>query len=971
MRIGIHWMALSVALVCFSTAGISEDNHRSQPLVMVFPCQEAPTIDGDTDDPCWSQCAPIQGFSVLTGTAPSSYHTKARITHDDEFLYIAVKCDSSEPPQSEQTERDHHEIWKDDHIEISLNPTPDDPVYFHFQINSKGAYLDELITGYEPRDTSWDTDLRIGVSSDESRYTVEAAVPFEGIGYRPETDAGEDTLPSWGLNVCRGTYNATELSCWSRVQGTFYAPERFGSLVFGGHSPSTRLADLEPLPTFPGSHLIEATFLPRETQELGAQVVTRVHSQKGGTTETDQTIRTYQDSPRSVSVPIVVPDDAAAIELDVIELPSKRPLLSTGRFPLRPGPSLDLETRPLQLALSCLEAFPASGRIDEVSANDDRLLSEAKKVRELQEDYFTNIDPIEEKWNQLKKETKQINRDLQKASIVTETLAHDLRAGRTPADYAAIVVSPMTKIPQTAVPAGIVDGTVSIELARGEYESAQFTLYPFYTNLTNVTITINSLIHEQQEAVIVSDDFQIHRVGFIHCRPPQYEPDLVGFVPDPLFPYEPFSVKLGTHQPIWLTLHASRTLPSGTYKGTIQIRPANEPERTLPLSVRVFDFDCDQTHLETAFSFSESTVNTWYGIQGDRLPQDIRRKYYEFLLSYRLNPTNIYSSEPRPSKEDIDFCLERGMNAFNVKHIPRGVEWTDQYRDDTLKFFDSYYPFLKEKQLLDTAYCYSFDEPNPEHYPQIREIFGLLGDRYPNLRRASTEAPTDALKEFVDIYVPLTSEYDRETCRTFQAIGDEIWWYVCLQPKHPYANFFVDYHGIDHRILFWQTWKYNVTGFLYYATNLWRTNLATKPTSNIVPFENPEYIEMLEAGKRWPEVPWNSYTYTKHNGDGHLFYPGPEGDPLPSVRLALIRDGIEDYEYHYLLREKLKSLVAKRMRDPQILDITDRASKLLKVPDEIVRSLTDYTEDPRLIIEQRRKIAETIEEINHVLKDSR
>ena len=128
---------------------------------------------------------------------------------------------------------------------------------------------------------------------------------------------------------------------------------------------------------------------------------------------------------------------------------------------------------------------------------------------------------------------------------------------------------------------------------------------------------------------------------------------------------------------------------------------------------------------------------------------------------------------------------------------------------------------------------------------------------------------------------------------------------------------------------------------------------------------------MLEAGKRWPEVPWNSYTYTKHNGDGHLFYPGPEGDPLPSVRLALIRDGIEDYEYHYLLREKLKSLVAKRMRDPQILDITDRASKLLKVPDEIVRSLTDYTEDPRLIIEQRRKIAETIEEINHVLKDSR
>ena len=961
MRISTYAMPLCVVLLCLLNTGAAECEEREQPLVTVFPCEETPTIDGDLSDKCWSECMPVQNFSVLTGTAPSRHPTEARITYDNRFLYIGVRCDSSAPPQSEQSKQDHPEIWKDDHIEISLNPTPENPTYFHFQINSKGAYLDEVITGYEPRDTSWNVELKIEVSTSEEGYTVEAAFPFAGLDHRPDNG-------SWGLNICRGTNDATELSCWSRVQGTFYAPERFGTLAFGGQAPSTRLVDSDPLPTFPGSHIVELSFLPRETKELGARIVTRVLQKEGTTTETSQTIRTYQDSAYQTSVPVVVSDTASAIQLEVVELPSKQLILSTGVFPLRKRRSLDLELQPLQSALKRLESLPASERIEEVSANGYRTLTEAEESEELYRTYFTTVAPSRDEWNQLLDTTETVKRKVLSSRIIAETLINDVQAGRKPRGYATLLVSPMTKIPQAAVPSGIVDGTVTIDLARGEYESAQFTLWPFETDLNNVTVKINNLIHEQKKGVILAEDIQIHRVGFVDCRPPEYAPDITGSVPDPLFPYEPFSVKVGTHQPVWLTLHVSRTVPSGNYHGSIEIRADGQPKQEIPFRVHVYNFNYEETHLKTAFSFSEGAVQSWYDIKGSRLPQSLRREYYEFLLSYRLNPTNIYSSEPRPSKDDIDFCLERGMNGFNVKHIPRGVSWTDDYQKHTLDFFDSYYPFLKEKDLLDIAYCYSFDEPNPEHYPQIQKIFGLLGSKYPGLLRATTEAPADPLKECVDIFIPLTSEYEKDTARTFQAIGDEVWWYVCLQPKHPYANFFVDYQGIDHRVLFWQTWKYNVTGFLYYATNLWRTNLATKPTSNIVPFENAEYIEMLKEGKRWPEVPWNSYTYTRHNGDGHLFYPGPDGSPLPSIRLALIRDGIEDYEYHYLLRQRLKSLVARGKRDSDILDLTDRASKLLNVPSGILQNLTEYTNDPEIIMQQRRRIAETIEEMDGVLR---
>jgi hypothetical protein len=38
------------------------------------------------------------------------------------------------------------------------------------------------------------------------------------------------------------------------------------------------------------------------------------------------------------------------------------------------------------------------------------------------------------------------------------------------------------------------------------------------------------------------------------------------------------------------------------------------------------------------------------------------------------------------------------------------------------------------------------------------------------------------------------------------------------------------------------------------------------------------------------------------NGDGMLIYPGKNG-PLPSIRLKMIRDGLEDYEYLTLLKK--------------------------------------------------------------------
>ena len=56
------------------------------------------------------------------------------------------------------------------------------------------------------------------------------------------------------------------------------------------------------------------------------------------------------------------------------------------------------------------------------------------------------------------------------------------------------------------------------------------------------------------------------------------------------------------------------------------------------------------------------------------------------------------------------------------------------------------------------------------------------------------------------------------------------------------------------------------------------------------------------------DQPGNSYDVRYPNGDGYLAYPGsPIGHagPVTSVRLEQAREGCEDYEYLYLLREAI------------------------------------------------------------------
>jgi hypothetical protein len=102
------------------------------------------------------------------------------------------------------------------------------------------------------------------------------------------------------------------------------------------------------------------------------------------------------------------------------------------------------------------------------------------------------------------------------------------------------------------------------------------------------------------------------------------------------------------------------------------------------------------------------------------------------------------------------------------------------------------------------------------------------------------------------------------------------------------------------------------------------------------------------------------------NGDGRFLYPphavftsatGAVMDgPVGTVRLEMLRDGIEDYEYLAILSRLLKEKGDKI--DPAT---KQKLTALLVVPDTITSTLTSFTTRPEPIETRRDEVAKAIE----------
>jgi hypothetical protein len=108
-------------------------------------------------------------------------------------------------------------------------------------------------------------------------------------------------------------------------------------------------------------------------------------------------------------------------------------------------------------------------------------------------------------------------------------------------------------------------------------------------------------------------------------------------------------------------------------------------------------------------------------------------------------------------------------------------------------------------------------------------------------------------------------------------------------------------------------------------------------------------------------------TYVRYpNGDGFLAYPGhPIGHdgPVSSVRLEQAREGVEDYEYLFLLR----SLVDQGRKAGQEalagVQALEQAAALVEIPNAGGRHSTRILPDPDAVFDAKESVARAIEEL--------
>jgi len=492
--------------------------------------------------------------------------------------------------------------------------------------------------------------------------------------------------------------------------------------------------------------------------------------------------------------------------------------------------------------------------------------------------------------------------------------------------------------------------SIRLSAARNEYEPARVVITAGAAALHEVNVAASALAGPGKRQIAASN-LRLYREHYLNIDTPSPRSMASpGWYPDPLLPFvdpdtgrpaheaqyraAPFDVAPGSSQGIWVDVYVPRNTPAGEYKGAVTVTCSGKTLARVPLSLTVFDFTLPQTFaLRSNFGSLENRLATGLGM--DAASPEFRRvedMYIDMLLAHRLQPSTLGRIWPDWTPEkgiDDSHSGARLRKMVRERHINSLMVpfryWGDP--DKCTGYLRAMQHYLSRRGLLDLSYIYMLDEPNTaEQYETVRQQGKLIHQAAPGIKRLCTEQTLTQdpawgdLNGAVDIWCPLWGLYDGKTARERQALGEEIWSYTALcqaDEKNPFWE--IDFPPIVYRSPFWVTWHYDIKGMLYWSSIWWK-----------------------DAASVWQRPLFTDQYW----GEGILLYPGgPAGidGPVPSIRLKLIREGMEDFEY--------MALAAKAVGKEKVDQLVS----------SLARSFTDWDRDPNAYMRGRAELARLLQ----------
>ena len=495
---------------------------------------------------------------------------------------------------------------------------------------------------------------------------------------------------------------------------------------------------------------------------------------------------------------------------------------------------------------------------------------------------------------------------------------------------------------------------VNLTMAKGELEGSQIivsanedTVFDFES--ADLVCGENKIAKENVEIFVQKYiTVQVNYDAGSNLPPANY--------PDALVPMESIKaakenvVLKGENQGFYIRVKTAIDQPTGTYTGNLTLKIGDKTQ-AIPVSVTVDDVTVSEVnHLKSTF------INGWGFFEGELdTSQDMFDAYNDALLKYRLCGNNLmdgnshledistsdkikewvvkayeYMQNPMCSTVNMpyqmvgqnlnqtkmtevlqaiwDYSVEKNYNMFKkliwyggVIDEPRGNGIMEKAYNVSMQFYTTKNEFAERIAVM------AKDVPEDLKADMVQDIRDLAN--------ILTEYYDEKLASAGVTFCPLFQYYNSESLRDdYEGLGDR-WWYGCVQPKAPYPTYHIDDTWLSARVLSWMQAEYNVVGNLYWATDLYARYDPSKGYQSI-----DEYYEGVAT------------RLNGANGEGFLFYPGKkygvEG-PLGSMRLEAIRDGMEEYEILYEVKQRFAK-VNETLSEGNQLNFSSFVSSLTK-----------------------------------------
>jgi Glycoside hydrolase 123, catalytic domain len=535
-----------------------------------------------------------------------------------------------------------------------------------------------------------------------------------------------------------------------------------------------------------------------------------------------------------------------------------------------------------------------------------------------------------------------------------------------PADPLDPMYRPHPKAPQTTPPnVWVTDGlakvhtndppgtlqTIQFSAARNEFESFQVHIQAV-TNPIQLDVTVNDFVDSISGTVIpAATNVFIYREAYLNITQLSDVYGRLGVTPDPLVPkVDPYfhqarnafpeTIPVGETRSAWIDVLVPATAPSGYYTSMVTVTDSGNVIAQLPATLKVWNFGLPSTAtLHSSFAvwwdgFCVQAYGSYFGCHqypgsggsDDGGVEQTHVAEAQFLLDHRISLSDVvYVGPPSISWAHFDSTYggllngKAGTLLFGAKLTNLEYVVVNPYNTQTIQDWVAHFSVNK---WLPKLFQYTCDEPpNGCSWTQALQEVQFVYNASPKMPTMITTDITQAgqhqllpdlsiLTPNVGSMEPYGGVNQRSLYNTWlKGTNKHLWWYQsCSQHgscangikggnTSTYPSYMIDATPVRNRVFQWLAFLDKISSELYYlADNCWKV-----------------------TGSCNSADPWKSVYAFGGNGDGTLFYPGTVDriggttpSPISSIRLKLIRDGMEDYEYLKALSKLGQGTFAKK-----------------------------------------------------------